>query len=241
MAKTAAKTVIITAPNDVMRKVGTSLLSPLRPDYTRLLVTDEESYLAADGLLGRIRNARRMWDLKMDPIIAPAKATVTVAKETLKGAQALFTEVDAPLEDMERGVKAKMKGYQEEKLALQRAQEAETARLQHEADEKERLSKLAPTPAVQTRLQNVANTIRASIAANAQPQTKVKGASSVVRTETKVRLIDLNAVVVGITQGLIPIEVIEVDWVYVRKFHKADEAGTWPGFESYDDINIAGR
>src|SRR5688572_24732453 len=107
--------------NLVKTKVeGTKLVSPLQAAVEALEVTDAEELGAADELLSSILQARRKWDEKMEPILAPLR-------QAKSAADALKREIDKPLEQLELQVKAKIRDYR-------LAEAEENRRLQAELD-----------------------------------------------------------------------------------------------------------
>lgn len=209
MARTAAlKKVTIEPPAQIVkvRAEGISLITPLKPLVDRLTITDPESYLAADGLLARIRNARALWVTKLEPIRGPLQRAIAAAKEAVKhakdaaqGADQLHADVDGPLAQLEGDVKQAMIAYKvEERRQLQAAEEERQRAAQTIRDEAARkaiAAVAAKTPQMQARLreQQAALEVQAAEVLTQDMAEPVKGASSNDRTTAKVRIVDLLA------------------------------------------------
>lgn len=225
------------------RTEGLSLLQPLQPLVSALTVDDDESYLEADGLLGRIRSARGLWKVKMDPILTPAKVTVYEAKKTLDAAKALFNEVDNPMLELESVVKATMRDFKLREAAHQRLLEeqaaAEQRRFAAMAEEKRLKEEQATTAQMRARLATQRADLLAMAGAvkeEAKAAPQVKGTSSAARRVQKWRVVDKAAVV----KKLIELEMwghltLDLSTLTIPQIQQL------PGIEVYTDITIAGR
>lgn len=226
------------------KKEGENLLVPLQPLIANLSIVDEESYLEADGLLGRIRTNRAKWKLRISRILDPAK---TVYDEARK----LRDEVDKPLESMETTVKTTMMDYKRAEARqlneAREAQEREAHRLQQEIEAKERKEAAARTRPMREKIARTVNELRArQEEVEAIPQPAVaKGVSSSTRTVKRIRLLDIRTVMAGILNGEIPDDVIitSLNTVVLMTYLRANEAAvkSWAGLEVYEDITIVGR
>lgn len=224
-----------------IKQAGTALLLPLQGTVQTLLVRTEDEYQGADQVLGRIRQARKTWADKMEPIIRPIR-------QGLDNLYALNREVDKPLELMEGKVKGAMQEFKRLELAAireqQRLREAETARLQAEAEAKIRAAETARTPQMQGKLQ--AQAARASeqaemVAQMAAPA-PVRAVSSSTRTVTRYR-VNMAQLIKGIVDGYVPPQAVELSTRYLDQQLKDDPEGlkAWPGVDVYEDVQIVGR
>lgn len=111
-------------PEEVKQE-GLTLVSPinssldsLRTPKGAILLQTEEDYQNADAIINQVGRVRRMWADRMEPIIRPIS-------DGLQRLYALRRDVDTPLNNIEKEVKAAMKQY---KLA-------EAARIVEEVEE----------------------------------------------------------------------------------------------------------
>lgn len=235
-----------TAPTPVnpaaVREEGQALIAPLASEAGLLIIRNEEDYLVADGLLSRIRRARKTWGDRMEAIIRPIRSG-------LDEIYSLNRDVDRPLEAQEARVKGLMRDYKlEEQRQIQAAKEErerEERRKLEEAETKRIAAEQAQTARMRERLIAQATRAEAQAAAVAQtpiPQA-VRGESSVSRPVQKVRVHNLTHFLQGIVDGYIPEDLVTVNQVALNREFKAEPDGikAWPGVEVFDDIQIVGR
>lgn len=231
-----------------VRIQGLKLLTPLRPLIAALSVTDADSYLEADGLLGRVKHARATWVAKFGPILQPLKAAEKNIKQALRGAKDLDAEVDGPLEQMELSIKEAMRQYKlKEQLQLQEAEEERRRKVEAmrlEAEEKERKALLAKTPQMKAKLaQSRQDLLIAAELVEDEPVTPIRGAASTSRSVRKWRVKDMKALLRGVLSGEVPADVIVTADPVIGRYWSSDRAivEAWPGMEGFDDVIIARR
>lgn len=225
-----------------VRTEGMQLITPLKAEAQELEVVDAESYLVADQLLHRIIGVRKTWKDRMEKIIRPQRQAIDALYE-------LNRDVDRPLEAQETAVRHKMKTFKLEEQrqiqAAEQAQRAEQERLQREAEEAQRKAERAATPQMAGRLRAKAEAFleKAEEVAQEEAPTPVIAASSTTRPKKVVTLDSFEKVIMGIADGDIPLDCVEVNWKRIREYFKDDPAGveSWPGFKVIDDIQIVGR
>lgn len=227
-----------------IKREGLARLTPLEADVLQLKLRTDDDYDKADTLLSDIRRARRDWAGKIDPILDP----LSLATRNL---QALNREVDRPLETLEATVKGKMKAFKQEES--RRLQEAEHERqeaqrqTQRRLDEAAAILDAAKTKPFKARMEAKVQAIETELAVieEAPRVQQVKAVSSTARTVKRWRIADLAAILQGVLDGSIPDDIMVVASTAVERNFKG-EAGkalvaSWPGFEVYDDVIIAGR
>lgn len=244
-------TALTTQPNAQlirMKAEGSRLITPLEADVEALTVTSPEEYEAADVLLGDISKARKEWGSKIDPIREPLQEARAAADKALKATNALFREVDTPLEILERRVKRLMADFKlEEQRAIEEARqaEAEAARELEEAAEREANAR---TKEMRERLARQRQQAERTLekAAQAAPE-ETKGEHSTAKTVKLWRLRERDDVAIiiakAIISGQIPTAVLSVNAAFVQQQFRMDPTvvAQWPGFEVYEDIQIAKR
>lgn len=209
-----------------------------------LEVTDEESYLLADALLGQIQNARKAWGVVWkrlyDDVVKPMR-------EALDGAYAVNRDADKPLEEAETAVKAQMKAYKKRELEENRRKEEqrvlEAKRLQDAIDAKERAAAAAKTPAQRRNLEaQVANLQEEQADIILDVPVAVQGQSSFVRVSKVPVITDLAEFATGVIAGGVeldaPMQAALSLWVK-REYKKDPTAvASWPGITMEDDPSI---
>lgn len=175
-----------------------NLISPLRPMVDRMVITDDESYLEADTVLSRLRQARILWASKLDPIRGPIDRAMAELKLSLVGVKNLDGEVDGPLLDLEMKVKGEMRTYKLNEArrieAARQQQEDEARQLREQAEAKKRAEETARTPQMKAKLAQARQDLETQatrVEMDTTETTAVKGASSAVRTATKIRIVDV--------------------------------------------------
>lgn len=222
----------------VAKEEGLALLPPLQSAVVTLRVTDEDSYLVADAMLGKIQQARKRWSARIGKIIDPLW-------EALKSGRELKNEIDKPLETLETQVKHSMRTFKLEEARRIQAAKDETDRLLAEAAQKERLESAAKTQPMKERLKARRLELEAQAETVAEQQAPVLAQSSSSRTVKKWRVIDAKVFALAFAHGKVPGDVLSVDQVAVNRYFKreggAEAVAEWPGVEVYDDVIIAGR
>lgn len=225
-----------------IQQEGLQLLTPIQAEVVALHVRTAEDYLAADGVLHRIRVARKTWGDRMEKIIRPIR---TGLDEVYK----LNRDVDRPMEVLESRVKDAMKMFKlAEQRALQAAEDARRAeedRLRREAEEKRQAAEHATTAQMRDKLTAQAQRAEAQSETAAQEELPeaVHGMSSTTRPLKKVRVTDLTAFLQGIIDGYIPDDYVAIIQSKLNTALREDPEGmkAWPGVEVYDDVQIVGR
>ena len=231
------------------KKQGLDLIAPLQETETEIgmVLHSQEDYLAADGLLGRIQTARKWWRDKMYGTKAEPGPIPSI-RSGLDMLYALTTEVDAPRERLEEGVKGRMRSF---KLAEARAAQAiqdEKDRLA-EAAERELQALLdkqeaAKTPAAKAKVQTAIEEVEQTYIESQQPQAEVvQGAMSTTKKVKKPILKNLYAFYRGLAEGTIPLECAEPKLGVIAKIYRDDPetVAAFPGIHIVDDITIVGR
>lgn len=240
------------------KEEGLALLPPLQAAIATLAVVDEDSYLVADAMLGKIQQARKRWSARIGKIIDPLW-------EALKSGRELKNEVDKPLEALELGVKDAMRTF---KLAEQKRIQAaldEEARLRDLAEQKERLEAAAKTQPMKDRLRQAREDLEAKAEEAVEKQSPVLAISSSTRTVRKWRFRDDGSTgeeVSGLPNGFREFVIAAAEQIqqpagryrnlpplyefllpnspHFRKY-ELNQIETWPGVEGYDDVIISGR
>lgn len=207
-----------------------------------LQVVTATDYAFADALLTRIRTAKIAVGDKLNPIIRPIY-------EGLEALYALKRELEKPLDDGERLVKAKMKEYKLEEARQIRAADEERQRaaekLREQAEEKERKEALAKTAQMRDRLaaQRIALERKAEEVEEAEVDGPVKAAGSRTRTVTTWRLTDKMTFLLGAIEGTIPLDAVSIVQPVITKALRDNPklVASWPGIEIVEDVQIVGR
>lgn len=232
------------------RKDGTAMLVPLGSDVADIQVTDEHSYVLADGVLTRILVAKKNWLGRVDPIIKPIY-------DALQLLYALRKDVLQPLETYEVAIKGKMRTYklQESKRIReeQEAQALELERLRKEAELKEQRAAQAKTHQMRDRLETARAELeqkRAELEQKAPPA-PVKAAGSSARGRKIAKVGDDRKLAEAILKGQVKLGEDTVDfedlfYIQISSLTAAyrldpDAVSKWPGIEIVDDVVIAGR
>lgn len=219
---------------------GAKLINPLKEQADELTVETAEDYTIADELLGRIRSARKVWEGKMETVLAPLRTAKTAA-DTLK------REVDRPLMMLETDIKDKMLAFkrEEQRLLDKARQEADAAtqKLTRKIEETATRETNARTQQMRDRLTIQRETLEEELGeVMAETPVEVKGTSSQVRKVKKWRAPDVLAIAKAIAAGTVPADVLQLNAVRVnaQMTQDASVVAAW-GFEVYEDLLIAGR
>lgn len=224
----AAQAVVLDEDTDKTRKVTMALVPTIEQQITALgTIEDEDGYLAADKLFGRVKDARKAWGGRMEEIIRPIRTGLDKLYK-------LNRDVDKPLAALETLIEGKMKAFK--LLEARRVQQE----LEQAAAERERLLKQQAKTVSPTKQQDIAAQLESVEAF--EPEV-VKGANSASRTVRKIRVKDLKALCQGIGDGLIPVEFVQAHMPAIHAAFKddAETVESWPGLEGYDDVDIRSR
>lgn len=245
------KAVAVPASLRTIEHEGFKLVTPLQREVEGLTITDAASYLAADALLGRVVAARKRWAAEMDPILTPAKVTVSEAKKTLAGAQALAAKVDGPLGDLELRMKAEMRDYKIEEIRQieeqDRVREQEKLRLQEQERKAREVSEAPTASPLKARLAAArATTAVEQIEELEQEDTPapVKAEMSTTRRTPSWRITDTTAFVQQWLQeqmvGSMPSDAVIINTAAISRVFRAtpELLDSWPGIERYDEISV---
>ena len=261
------------------RTKGLQLLNTLAPgQFERVTSIDTpEGYLEIDAKLAAIRNVRAQWKLALQPIRGPLdtaidhqKKALAAAKEAVKGVDQLEHEVGAQIDRLEAHAKRLLADYKANEARLLREAEEATRRqeeeLRAEAAKRAAQAQGAKTAQLRARLeQQRADLERQAeqVAQTPPPAAPVKGASSVVRTQKKVRIDDLIAFLHAVQDyeptmgvyrtGVPPLrctdkkglvaDLVEVVSARLNDLYR-EQPGvvtSWAGVVEFDDITIAGK
>lgn len=218
-------------------EISKQLTKPLRARIETLKVTDPKTLAEADSYLGRIIEAQRVVEAKIDTILRPLN-------DARNAALALRRDINAPLERIEQQVRSAMDAYRT--LERKRIQAAEDERLKRikEIEAEELKARMAAAKAPTTRQREILeakaeeiNEKVAGLVATPQPE-QVRLAASTTRTIKRLKVTNLHEVLQGILDGIIPDDVIEVQPTILDKYRQMGEAlvKDWPGVEPWDEI-----
>jgi len=226
---------------------GTRLVTPLQNAVEELTIETAEDYQTADEILTGIQQARKSWASEMegtDKEPGPLRA----ARIMKQSVDALNRKIDGPLATLETQVKAKMREWKlEDARRIAAEQEriaAEQAKLTAKIEETANKELAARTAQMRERLAERRRQLEAEAEEKAaEVPEETKGEHSTVRRVRKWRIADQEAVLRGVIQGHIPQSVVMTDNAAVNKqwLLDPDVVASWPGFEVYEDIQIAGR
>lgn len=246
MANTQQATTVIDL-NPVTRakvqKEGLTLLDPLKREMTALKVTTPEEYTYADGLLTKIREARKRWASKLAPIIDPLAETLRSAKKAMEGSKALLNEVDKPLEQYEEHVRREMKVFKVEEARQLREAEQEQIRLQAEIEEKARKAAETKGPAKAKILRQIGGLQSMQSTIQTEQAAPVQAEGSGTRTKENWRVPDIKVLAKFVADGTLPADCILVNSPRMNAYFKAnpEEMKAWPGVEIFTDVVIVAR
>lgn len=217
-----------------------------------VIITDQDTYTAADTVLSRVQTARKVWNQKMYGT-KERPGPIPQIRSGLDQLYALNREVDQPLEKLEETIKKAMKDFKMAELVaareLQAAKDAEQARLAALAREAEEKAAAARTKQMRDRLEQQRQEIlqqQEEIAAVEAPATVVGNRSS-DRKVMKWRLSEsddaLLELLMGVIEGTVEREAVSLNTVHINKRYKENPAlvRSWPGVEEFEDVQIVGR
>jgi len=242
-----AKRVLTPPPTPVNKTEGLSLITPLKPLVAQLgRIESEDDYKTADGIFGRIKQARKTWKAKMYG--TPAKlGPIPSVRAGLEALYELNREIDRPLEELENQVEKEMKAFKLRELRALQEAEAERQRKEQEAIEAlaelERKKALLKTPAARAKVQEQMEEIAETITEAEAPAEKVKGQASEDRSFKTPKVDDMLSFCAGIAEGLIPVECVQLMISKVQAAYRLDpeKVAEWPGVIITDDVQIKGR
>ena len=193
------------------------LLSPIASDI---------EYQSADSLLHQVMEGSKNVHALMDPLIRPIRTG-------LDALYALKRKLVEPWDTAEFSIKNRMSAYKvEEQRRLNEKLQSERLRiaaLQKKVDEQ--VSKNPEAPKVTV----------SSISVVTSPP--VRGSNSSARSVTRVKVTNLEAVIMAVAIGEAPDSILEVNQSPLNAWLKADPeaVANCPGLEVYSDVVIAGR
>ena len=209
-----------------------------------LVVSTTDQYHTADDILHKIKVAQKRAGEPFEEAIRPTQ-------QGLAGLYAIRREVENPLIDLEVVVKEKMRVYkieehkrlQAERLEQERLQREEQRRLDKAEEEHQRLASamVSSAGAVAITFDNVESTVVAiPTAPVSQP---VRAASSSARAIKRWRVTDFGLLVHAVDLGMVPEDILLIESNFVNQQLRIDSTviDEWPGMETYDDFQIAGR
>jgi chromosome condensin MukBEF ATPase and DNA-binding subunit MukB len=220
-----------------IERKGSALLTPLETEVAKLVVSTAKEYAEADVLLGDIRHARAKWKASIEPILQPLREAKTAA-------DALNRKVDRPLEQLEQSVKEVMGEFKQKELRQLQKVQAEADTLRRQAEELAARESATRSRQTREKLALEQEKLETKIEKKLeQAPPVVKSSHSVAKTVKRWRITDTSKVLTGVLRGIIPPEVLAIDPGVVLCYFREDptSVATWPGFELYDDIQIAGR
>lgn len=262
-----------------VRTKGLQLVQTLAPSQFLAIesIDSPEGFLEIDAKLATIRNGKAQWKLALQPITGPLdlaiqkqKEALAAAKAAAKGAEQLDAEVTAQFDRLEAHAKKLLRDYKEQEQRLlaeaAREKEEEEERLRIQARTKAAQALAAKTPQLRARLEQQRADLEAQaeqVATQSTPVAPVKGVSSVVRVQKKVRIVDpiafLRAVVdyeptMGVYRTGVPplrctdkkgdvADLVEIVNARLQDLYREQPGvvASWPGVTEFDDINIAGK
>lgn len=222
-------------------------------EISTLTVASNEDYADADLLLARVRQARKLVADKTEPIISPI----------YQGLQALYAfrrELDKPLENAEKAVKAKMAGWQEsERRRIEAERDAarrEELRKQREAAEAQRLAEEAARNARTQKqreeaAQAAANAARIAeeaasatqVAIEASREKVVTGVASKVTVIKRPVVTDMTRFIAAVVAGEVPEICLMVNEEVMEEYWKQDRGlvSVWPGVSVEEVTRVGGK
>lgn len=224
-------------------------VTTLATEVAELSITTDALYEYADGLLGRARNAVKVWEPIWDRI---QEKVIKPQRAALEELYSLNRDIEGPALKLQTAIKAKMRDYKlAEARRLQAEQDArdrEAARLIAEAQEKEKALEAAKTPAMRERLRTALEGLntKAEEVLMETSTAPVMGISSGTRVIKKARvgnweefatfLLDDSGDVLTRDTFLRAIDEL------IQSRYRVDKTVAHiPGIELYDDIGIVGR
>lgn len=219
---------------------GTKLLTPLEAEVHGLTVETADEYQVADELLAGIARARKQWAAEIEPVLAPLRQAKSAADE-------LNRKIDRPLEALYNTVRTKMGAFKQAEarvlLAAREEQEREQAKLQRQLEETAAREQTARTKQMRERLAAKREELEQQAEEVAEAPQAVKGAHSATRRIKKWRVVNMELLLRMIADGAGPEEVLILNEGYINAVMRSqpDVVASWPGFEVYEELIVAGR
>lgn len=222
----------------------------LQTEVAELTITDSDSYLYADELLGRVRESRKGWATIYERVQLRVIKPIRAAIDEL---YALNRDVDKPLEHLETVIKTKMTAYKTAELRALQAAEDERRRqadeLERQANVKAQQEQNARTAVMRERLRNAREALEqqaAEVASEPAPE-PVRGSSSQIRMVKKVT-INAREFCAGIAAGKVPLNLSNGDVVFIanmtaieRFVRGGGDVSSWPGVTVEEVPQTVGR
>jgi Skp family chaperone for outer membrane proteins len=226
----------------------TTAIHPIVESAAAITVTDSASYHVADSFRGRITDGLALVDANMDPIIKPQYTA-------LQAAYALRTRLKQPLEQALQLIDNQMVAWQRRERARidderqKREEEVrrEQARLyaqeqqeRREHAERERAHAAAALPPPPAYVPPAPVIVGSAVA---MPITPLPVASHSSARKSYTWTFEIAEVLIGILDGTVPLEVIQMNDKYVNAKVKnaagRAEVAAWPGITVVEDVTIA--
>jgi hypothetical protein len=234
---------------------GLRALTPLEAEVSGLRVTTEAELAAADELRGAIRTQLKNWYDEMETVRKPLREAKAAADE-------LTRKIGGPLEALLATVTERITAHVREKARLAQAEEQKRLGAQEETrkqlEEAARREEAAKTPQLAARFTKEREKLEAKDEALSTPV-----AAAPVLAHTTVRKVkvwrlkghtaeqdpqvpsekQLRTILVNIIAGKTPLDVVQLNYARINR-QKLDDIsviGTWGGFETSDDVQLAGK
>lgn len=211
-----------------------------------LTITDQMGYVAADEILHQIKVAQKYVEEPFDEVIKPIRGP-------LDRIYAIKRTISNPLLDIEVVVKEKMRQYQiTERKRIDDEQKARLGEARLIAAMNPPPSPpftLLPAPGIQVpaglfdsfqRVTPDSTVITVAIPSVPPPQPP-RAASSTARTIKRWRVTDFELLLEGFKLGMVPAEMFQINPDAAQTALNNGVIDTYPGVESYDDVQIIGR
>lgn len=248
---TALESRVVAETEETVRQEGLSIAASILVRVAGMTVASKEEYIAADAVLGRLRDKRLYI---MNELINRLKKPINEAHDRVL---ALEHELVDPLASAEKALKNKMGLWTvQERRRIQEAAdadrrerervEAEQRRVQEAADRAQQAGKLSQAHALRREALELADQAeelgeKAVLPVQVVGQAARSNAVAVKRWRVK----DLRKVLQGILNGETPEGIVQVNAVMVNQYMRGDQTGevvgSWPGMEVYDDVQIRGK
>ena len=203
-----------------------------------LVVDTADQYHAADEILHKIKVAQKHLNVPFDEIL-------TQVRPGMDALYAIRRAVENPLLDLEVVVKEKMRVWQIRDRKRIEDENRERERITRENAAKEAAAAVVAQPMTPPYPRTMAPMpIAESVTLFPTPAPlPIQAASSSARVIKRWKVTDLELVVKAVGLGMIPVDVLTVDFIRVNQMFKdrPEDLAMWPGFELHDDIQIAGR
>lgn len=231
---------------------GLALANPIVQQLSGMTITTAEEYLAADQLLGRVRNARKQWGSIWQQFYT---RVVQPQKQALDGMYAINREIEKPLEDGEKKLKGLMADYKTEERRLleeanrKRDEEAQEVQAQIERTQAKLATARGSAKAVLSnnlnRLENQQQTIMEDVPLPVLASNSTERTIKVLKLNNLVRLAEYLASDEVDPQDFAAAAVLEAVEQALQKAGKTqaekERLAQWPGVSLVDQPQIVGR